>query len=339
MSLVSYIMSKENFDNEENPLLLNKFKDAKKYIRRCIHEDGDISEELNLGSALESFDQINNVESDINEAINEFNSLITNSTAFTNINEKFQKEINYQDEFGLVPITESDDHNPIGYNFLLTKINELAQGTNKRWSTDSNNEYECSDELPSDSYYHPKNCNPYELFNSRDDELKAYSEIVNDINIIIDYAKTEANEDSVIKVISTLKEKYEACLSSYTGILEIFSQAIIRITSIVRRYSSDENAFSFLNGKFIGINLKIILKYLKFSLGTDLYTVGLCLIIVGFSLILSISSTIFLLVMINLQLKKNTEVTTLPQIVPVTSPGANIAVSHFQSSVPVDPKY
>ena len=62
---------------------------------------------------------------------------------------------------------------------------------------------------------------------------------------------------------------------------------------------------SFLNGKFIATNLKIILKYLKYSLGVDLYTVGVCLIVVGFSLALSVCSTIILIIIINIELKKN----------------------------------
>ena len=48
-----------------------------------------------------------------------------------------------------------------------------------------------------------------------------------------------------------------------------------------------------------------MLKYLEKSLGKDLYTVGVCLILVGCSLILSISSTILLDVIINLELKQN----------------------------------
>ncbi len=59
-----------------------------------------------------------------------------------------------------------------------------------------------------------------------------------------------------------------------------------------------------MNGKFIGRNLQIILKYLKHSLGGDLYTVGICLCIIGCSLILSISSTILLIVIINVELKE-----------------------------------
>ena len=72
----------------------------------------------------------------------------------------------------------------------------------------------------------------------------------------------------------------------------------------IKEITGDGKIFSFVNGKFIGINIEIILKYLKYSLGKDLYTVGLCLDIVGLSLILSISSTILLLAIINFVLKK-----------------------------------
>ena len=65
MTLISFIVSEVNFNDEENPLLLNKLGDAKKYLKRCIQEDGDIAQELNLGDSLNSFNQINNVEENI----------------------------------------------------------------------------------------------------------------------------------------------------------------------------------------------------------------------------------------------------------------------------------
>ena len=48
-----------------------------------------------------------------------------------------------------------------------------------------------------------------------------------------------------------------------------------------------------------------MVKYLKYSLGKDFHKVGICLIIVGFSLMLSISSTILLIVILNVVIKKN----------------------------------
>ena len=111
---------------------------------------------------------------------------------------------------------------------------------------------------------------------------------------------------SVRQVVDELKIKYNNHLNGYLNVLRFFNTTINRITSLIREYTGDgQKAFAFLNGKFIGINIKIILKYLQSSLGKDFYTVGICLCIVGLSLILSISSTILLIVVINVELKKN----------------------------------
>ena len=69
------------------------------------------------------------------------------------------------------------------------------------------------------------------------------------------------------------------------------------------------------NGKFIGINLNIILNYIKILFGEDLYKVGISLIIIGFSSIISISSTIILISIINYILKQKIEVENKPNII------------------------
>ena len=76
MSLVTYIMSKDNFD-DPHPLILNKLKgDAKDYIKTCIHGDGNIAEDMGLDtSLLNSFNDIYRVESDIRNAITEFDDI------------------------------------------------------------------------------------------------------------------------------------------------------------------------------------------------------------------------------------------------------------------------
>ena len=68
---------------------------------------------------------------------------------------------------------------------------------------------------------------------------------------------------------------------------------------------NDDEFFSFINGKFIKINLKILLKYLKSILGGNVKTIGICLYIVGCSLALSISSSILLIVIINISIDQN----------------------------------
>ena len=83
---------------------------------------------------------------------------------------------------------------------------------------------------------------------------------------------------------------------------------VVLISDVVGAFEEgnggSSDTFSFLNGKFIKTNIKIILKYLKYSLGKDIYTVGICLIIIGCSLILSVSSTILLIVIINVDLEQ-----------------------------------
>ena len=135
-------------------------------------------------------------------------------------------------------------------------------------------------------------------------------------------------------MIDELKANYITYLDGYSNILTQFQNIIHSITDLVREYSGEgNNAFSFLNGKFIGTNLKIILKYLKYSLGVDISTVGICLILVGCSLILSISSTILLIVIINIQLKKNMDAKNPP----VT--GINEIPANYPQQIFVEPKY
>ena len=333
MSLVSFIMSKENFDNTDNPLLLNKLKDAKKYIKRCIHDDGDISQELNLNNALNSFNDINRVENDITEAKNTFDSIKEQCLTFNRIKQLLEEERDYKRDTSLFPIQSIDSNRMlIGYNSFLTKINEFAlDSSNIRWSNESTNENQCTVDLEDEnSYYHPKYCKPKHFKDSQNADFKVYADILNDIDGMVEYANDddEAKTDSVINVIKKLKGAYETFLGGYSSVLGTFETTIHRITDLVRQYSSDDNAFSFLNGKFIGINLKIVLKYLKYSLGKDLYTVGICLVVVGFSLILSVSCTIFLIVYINIELKKN--------MIAANNPIPNVmTVSPYQPGAPV----
>ena len=333
MSLVSFIMSKENFDNTDNPLILNKLKDAKKYIKRCIHDDGDISQELNLNNALNSFNDINRVENDITEAKNTFNSIKEQCLTFNRIKQLLEEERDYKRDTSLFPVHDVDsDRMLIGYNSFLTIINEFAlDSSNIRWSNESTNENQCTVALEDEnSYYHPKYCKPKHFKDSQNDDFKVYADILNDIDGMVEYANDddEAKTDSVINVIKKLKGAYETFLGGYSSVLGTFETTIHRITDLVRQYSSDDNAFSFLNGKFIGINLKIVLKYLKYSLGKDLYTVGICLVVVGFSLILSVSCTIFLIVYINIELKKN--------MIAPNNPIPNVmTVSPYQPGAPV----
>ena len=107
-------------------------------------------------------------------------------------------------------------------------------------------------------------------------------------------------------VLGNLKDNYENYLHTFVDVLDFFDTLVGNIIGTLEEGIGNSNeTFSFLNGKFIKTNLKIVLKYLKYSLGKDIYTVGICLIIVGCSLIFSVSQTILLIVIINVSLEEN----------------------------------
>ena len=308
MSLVSYIMSAENFNKNESALLISELGDASKYIRRCIHGDGAISQELGLGNSLDSFDDIYRVENNISSIKQNFTQVINTLVTYNLIKDQLEKQFNHTEE--VMMVHTSNQGLPIKYSEVLNKINEKVP-QNQRWDTIENT-YLCGASLPSDTKYYPKKCKPKDnpLYDT-DADFKTYANFIDDMDTIVDYANGNNNGNppeapTVKNVIENLKTHYQTYLGSYIDILDFFNTTIHSITDLISRYSgNDGDAFAFLNGKFIGTNLKIILKYLKHSLGEDFYTVGICLVIVGFSLILSISSTILLIIIINIDLQKN----------------------------------
>ena len=308
MSLVSYIMSAENFNKNESALLISELGDASKYIRRCIHGDGAISQELGLGNSLDSFDDIYRVENNISTIKQNFTQVINTLVTYNLIKDQLEKQFNHTEE--VMMVHTSNQGLPIKYSEVLNKINEKVP-QNQRWDTIENT-YLCGASLPSDTKYYPKKCKPKDnpLYDT-DADFKTYANFIDDMDTIVDYANGNNNGNppeapTVKNVIENLKTHYQTYLGSYIDILDFFNTTIHSITDLISRYSgNDGDAFAFLNGKFIGTNLKIILKYLKHSLGEDFYTVGICLVIVGFSLILSISSTILLIIIINIDLQKN----------------------------------
>jgi len=312
MSLVTYIMSEENFDSAQ-PLILNKIQgDAKDYIRSCIHGDGNIAAQLNLGTSFDSFNDINTAELQITTARAEFNEIRERCHTYEAVNRKLQQEASIDGNTKLIPSQEPDSTRIIiEYKEILKKINKETKGK-IRWDVQASKDVNCNEVSSTETtYLKPIKCKPYTLLDGETVLYQEYSKILKDIDDMVIHANNENENDSVIKVITNLRTSYISFLGTYDQILWEFLEIIHSITRLVRSYSGDNDIFSFLNGRFIGTNLKIILKYLKYSLGVDLYTVGVCLIVVGCSLALSVSSTIILIVIINKELKKNQDAKNL----------------------------
>jgi hypothetical protein len=105
MSLVSYIMSEENF-RSNSALLLNKLGKAKDYIYTCIHGNGDIASELGLdASYLDSFQEINDVESRIMTVMQNFTQVSEECLTHRKIASVLEKRVNLQTETYMISQT------------------------------------------------------------------------------------------------------------------------------------------------------------------------------------------------------------------------------------------
>ena len=329
MGLVSYIMSIDNF-NGTNPLLVDKLDKAKDYVYTCMHGNGDIAAQLGLGNSLNSFSGINDVENNITTIRNTFISLTSQIGTYATLSQELEDQKDYKKNITMVK--KDNPTKTISYYEYLKKINDL-EGVNDIWSVDTENSHSCDSNLNGQNY-HPRECKPYDndmktKYSSETNYAK-YSEILEKLDTFRSKAYDEsthtATDDapSVKKVIDDLKREYDKYLGCYIDILNFFIRTIHKITDLIRPYIGNGNAFDFLNGKFIGTNLKIILKYLNHSLGTDFFTVGILLCVVGCSLILSVSSTILLIVIINIGLAE--------AIKQIRVGGADTVVSQFENN-------
>ena len=321
MNVIKFVVSEENIGQGGKGILINKLGDAKKYLNTCINGEGNIEKDLGLSlEQIDSFDLVNEAEEKINYAKGEFESKKEIRVTYNAFSSLMTKRGDLSDE-AIFLIPEGKDFNNgdksdfLPFLGVLTEMNiEIQKLDNtdphkkESWAVRDFGSNTCG-ENDATSYaenvvFSPQKCKPYDrlwISSSDNDEIKVRAQIISD------------TVDQIFKVkniyqtqLDELNLKYTDYLNAYIGALDTFKTTISKITSKLREFIGDgKSLFGFINGKFIGSNLKIILKYLKSALGNDIQTSGICLLIVGCSLALSISSTILLIVVINTDIDNN----------------------------------
>ena len=332
MSLVSYILSKENFDNENDPLFIDKFGDARKYLKTFIHEGGDISNQLNLRESLKSFNDINNVQENIRSIRESFSIANSHLKVSNDAFELLRKKTEFSEDPQLIPVNDNYEYDKnrinISYYELIKKINDDFNNKDKKYkwdySIDENSDNQpCSTGAVYQTTFSVKVCKPHEiidpLYSINSDSysnLKLFSSFSSDIEDLLILANKEVNndeEETFKEILKKLDLLYSDYLSQFGETLEIFDETIKKLMEGIRPLiGNQENFFSFVNGHFIQTNVQIILKYLKDAFGKNIFSIGLSLIIVGCALILSISSTLILLAIINLELNQHIKMENTP---------------------------
>ena len=334
MSLASFIFSEENFD-AQNPLFLNEMgDDGKKYLRRCFLGDGDIGAELGISTtSINALNDLSAVESQITNSLNIFQHLQAAAPTYNKYDDLLKARLNLSVNFNLTKVDGSNDY--FSFDEIVNSMNKAINPSSKTWSrtgTTSGCTTTGTNQKILDCY------NSFNTLYGGTTDTDKYANIIKDsYELVVEASSTpDSSPKSLKDVLEELKGSYGSYLGSYKTVLTFLKGKIETFMDVIREYATPGNSFSFLNGHFILTNLKILLKYLKHSLGKDFYTVGLCLITVGCSLILSISSTILLIVIINIGLKEDMNMKNNP----ITSPG--MEVSQFQINNPttkVGPQY
>jgi len=302
ISVVEFLVSDQNLEKGESAILLGE---ASKYLTKCINGDGELKTVLDLNlDSMDIIDELKEASKTLDNIANQTESLKDTKIAYNNYKQEFDKIKNYQtNDFYLVKY--ADNTNPLKFATYVSRLNTEVSSRNDYWDlTCANNYHSCEYVENSHSQQfcisfpscETKNANSW--YTSSSENSNIVSAFIDSIKL----AKHPTSEKSVDKALSVLNNKYTYYLTTQTGSLRVFNDTINKLTGIFTDFTGENDIYSILNCKFIGRNVKVILKYLDKALGTNFYTVGVCLLIAGISMCISISLTILLNIIININI-------------------------------------
>ena len=298
ISVIDFFISPDNLNVEDKePLLLG---DEGKKLNKCFNGNGDILNELGINlNTADALEKLRVAKQKIVSARNKFNELSSGRHTYDALVDAIDDRINYNTlDFYAYKVdgTSSDSLH------LSTLLNNLNNNKSPKYS------FSCTAEgcnvgtSGGSSCYSAKQCTLTTPFSSGDD-----NDIAKKIEVIKSLVNTAAStSDGVKKRTTDLKSLYTEFLNAEVNTLNFFEGTINNMDSVFQEYTGDNGGvFDFVNCKFLGTNVKVILKNLKDNLGNDFYTVGICLIISGCAIGISIIFTILLIVIINKNVDAN----------------------------------
>lgn len=269
-----------------------------KKINSCFNGNGDILTEL--GFNLTEMDVINKLyELEDQLALIEIqfqNLRRSEQGTYYVMKSELEKRVNY-DTTEFYAFLDDDSTNPSSIIKLETLVTDLNTQSGDKWSFHCNNEDTSC-----------KNLKDTNLVSGIPSEYSATAKAtgakIESIKNLVSNADTGSTGFRTLT--KALFDSYNIFLDAEIVALEVFRGKIHDLTGIFEKYvGKNGKAVDFVNCNFLGTNLKVILKNLKDSLGSNLYTVGICLILSGCSIGISIAFTILLIVIINQSVDAN----------------------------------
>ena len=293
--VVNYFISESNL-NQAEPVL---FGSAGKKLSVCINGDGDILQELSNEGEINlndtnSFGNLRDLTGDLDSVQTDFRNLKQQTVTYNTMMEAIKERADYKTNF---MVFIEGDGSPQNYE-LSSLLNELnnkneVKSKNHKWSlTCTSGDTNCKTlkDNSFNEYTDPDTINTVNI-------ITAIKSLVEKQNNNPD---DTTNDNNYKKLTNELKIQYDTFLDSEIGAIEIFKTKINDLISIFEDYIGENGGlFDFVNCKFIGGHIKIILKNLKNGLGGNFYNIGICFLLSGCSLALAISFTILLITILN----------------------------------------
>ena len=139
MSVVSYIVSEENF-NKPNPVLLGELGEGKDALEECIVGNGDLSSVFGLNDVASDFDTINEKKREIRGHILSFENITSNYFAYNIIINRLNQMINFEEATNLINLNPPSGIQPtITINQIITKLNDaIGNSQVEKWNQEKN---------------------------------------------------------------------------------------------------------------------------------------------------------------------------------------------------------
>ena len=297
VSVVSYVVSSENLSKGEGEVAL--LGEAADKLMVCLNGNGDISKLVGIDeSTKQQLETLKTYKRQLESLIIQFETMGNRKETFNNYNKKLKEREEYSTlDFGF----KKDNSYIYKLKDALNNANNENNYEELSFHCPANNQVTCESTFTQTS---PKKC--FDLsdcytediktrYPPEDVDLKKYIEIIYEIISKQKYANSGADY-SIKTAIGAIDGEYHKFIEAEKTGLLFFHGSIAGITDIFDGLVGDDDEFlSFLNCKFMGTNIKVVLKFLEKSMGGHFKTVGICLLISGFSLAIAIIFTILLM--------------------------------------------
>ena len=297
---VSYLVGSDNLGKGEDAKILGEAGDK---LDICINQDGNLTNILNINSSdFNSFGQLRSLENQLTQIENTFENISDNRTTYTNNTNLLEDRKNYKDteHFGFYKITGN------GFISLKSQIDAINNGGYDYILDFDVNQEGCSGvTIDGKRHINPHLCNNNgAISSSPPQELNMIKGIIDAEKFAYDISQSGF---PIKKVLEELNTNYTKFLKIEKDGITMFKENIQNITSLFQQFLGNDTStdfFSFLNCKFIGNNIRVLLKTLDNSLGGDVYDMGIILLVEGFAMAFSIIFTLLYISMLNESIDK-----------------------------------